>query len=193
MANLLPDKLEKAVVDVLFRDAHEVGWETLDARARSREYRRWLSEPVVGGVLTKFMNVDEARGWIKDGPMKEYPRALSGIGKHARSVVEFRAGPQELVQKALGSSWQIEIDSQKIKPLRARATNGEETVVFAWGPQRDFKHLVWAALQAGTGADPTPWILCTVSSFVDSVPKNIVQRDRAIAKRCGLDVRHLTI
>jgi hypothetical protein len=189
----LPDEIEKRVVARLYQDADHLDWAHLSVTARSAQYAKWIQDPEVGDVLTKFMTPEQARVWIKDGPMKEWARAVNGIGKYAPLVARPSATPAELIHKALGTDWQPRDDTQRIKPLRINATHGEDEVTFAWGPEKDLKHLVWAALQAGANGDPVPWVLCVTSTFTTPVPANVRQAHLRIAARCGLRITHVTV
>lgn len=189
----LPDEIEKRVVTRLFHDAHDLDWAHLSVTARSAQYAKWVQDADVGGLLARFMTLEQARVWIKDGPMKEWARAVSGIGKYAPLVSRPSATAAQLVKRALGADWSLRDDTQRIKPLRVNAVRGEEEVTFTWGPEKDFKHLVWAALQGGANGDPTPWVLCVTSTFTTAVPANIRQAQLRIAARCGLRVTHLTV
>ena len=97
----LPAELEQRVVTRLFQDADELDWAHLSATARSAQYAKWVQDAEVGGRLTQFMTSEQARVWIKDGPMKEWARAGSGIGKYAPLVPDAGATPAQLVHMAL--------------------------------------------------------------------------------------------
>lgn len=189
----LPADVERRVVTQLFADAERIGWAELPVTERSSQYARWVAEPQVGGLLTKFMSASQARVWIKDGPMKEWARARSGIGKHAALIPTGGRTPQQLVHSALGEDWQVDTDTLRIKPLRIRAHDETEEVTFTWGPARDLKHLLWAALQAGANGDTTPWVLCVVDSFTKPVPANVRQAQLRIANRCNVRLQHVTV
>jgi hypothetical protein len=188
----LPSDIETRVVAKLFADASSVGWGDLSVQERATQYGKWVADPEIGGLLTKFMTPERARVWIKDGPMKEWARAMSGVGKYAPMVAQPAGNPESLVSKALGSEWKVVDDSLRIKPLRVLAANNGTTVTFTWGPERDFKHLVWAALQAGANGDASEWVLCIVATFTKPVPANVAQAQQRIAQRCQLRLVHVS-
>src|SRR5689334_15467206 len=97
----LPDEIERRIVSQLFQDADQMDWAHLSATARSAQYAKWVQDPEVGGRLTQFITPEQARVWIKDGPMKEWARAVSGIGKYAPLVPQPGATPTQLVNMAL--------------------------------------------------------------------------------------------
>lgn len=185
--------VEAQVVTRLFADADRLGWANLSVVERSAQYATWVADANVGGLLTEFMSASQARVWIKDGPMKELARARFGIGKYAPLMPGGAQRPEQLVRMALGDAWETDSDSLSIKPLRIRARQKDEEVMFAWGPERDLKHLLWAALQASANGDPTPWMLCLVDSFTKPVPANIRQFHLRIAERCRFQLVYITI
>lgn len=193
MGGLLPDKIELEIVTHLFADAERLKWTYMNATERSRQYREWLQDPRIGGTLSGFMASGEARVWIKDGPMKEFARAVHGQGKYAHLISGRAPSPELIVRKALGDEWQVVEGSQKIKPLRVTARKEEEEVVFTWGPVRDFKHLVWAALSALAEGDTRSWVLCLTASFVNPTPRNAQAHNLRLAEQCGLKVVHLSL
>ncbi len=189
----LPSEVEKRVVTQLFADAERLGWTDLSVVERSAQYAIWVADANVGGLLTDFMSASQARLWIKDGPMKEWSRARSGVGKYAELMTTGACTPEQLVHSGLGNHWKVDPDSLRIKPLRVRARHEDEEVVFAWGPERDLKHLVWAALRASANGDSTTWVLCVVDSFTKPVPANVRQAHLRIAVRCKYRLVHVTV
>ncbi|WP_434619751.1 hypothetical protein [Arthrobacter sp. A5] len=193
MAGLLPEKIELEVVTHLFADAERLKWTHMNLTERSRQYKEWLLDPRIGGTLCRFMASEEARVWIKDGPMKEFARAVHGQGKYGHLIARRAPSPEHIVRKALGDEWQVIPGSQKIKPLRVTAYGDDEEITFAWGPVRDYKHLVWAALSSLAGGETRSWVLCLTASFVNPTPRNVQAHNIRLAERCGLKVIHLSL
>jgi len=189
----LPAEVERRVVARLYATADRIGWADLSVVERSAQYGFWVADPDVGGLLTTFMPVSQARVWIKDGPMKEWARARSGVGKYAALIPDGGHTAAQLVHMALGKDWEVDPDSLRIKPLRVRARNAEDEVIFTWGPERHLKHQIWAALQAGANGDPSTWVLCVVDSFTKPVPANVRLAHRRIAQRCKVRLVHVTV
>jgi hypothetical protein len=190
--NIGPE-VESAVVARLFTDALAYGWDDLSPRKRSRHYEEWVADPQVGGILKRYMSESQARSWIKDGPMKEWARARAGTGRYSGVIPFDQNGPTRLVTMGLGSNWSVEPETLRVKPLRIDAFNGVERVTFAWGPQKDLKHLLWGAIQASADGGPLPWIVAIVDSFTKPVPANVRQRNLRIAERCKVPILHLTL
>lgn len=193
MAGILPEKVELEVVTNLFADAERMKWTYMSQPEHTRQYRKWLQDPKIGGLLNSFMLTEEARLWIKDGPMKEFARALHGQGKYSFLIKTPAPSSASILRQALGTQWNIFAESQRIKPLRITAYDDHEEVTFAWGPVRDFKHLLWAALSAASTGDSQRWVLCLTSSFVNPTPRDVQEQNLQIGRRCGLQIIHLSL
>jgi hypothetical protein len=180
-------------VERIYEDADRIGWSDLSSVKRSAQYKEWVSDPDVGGLLAAFMSPSQSRLWIKDGPMKEWARARAGVGKYAWMAPQSSQSPEVIVAMTLGSSWAVETESLRVKPLRVTVTGEQASVVLAWGPERDFKHLLWAALLAAANGDGREWVICVVDSFTKPTPSNVRSLQQRIADRCNLRMFHLTI
>ncbi len=189
----IPKEIERKVVAKLYADAQERDWVSMTPQEHSAQYAKWVHDPDVGGRLREYLNDADARVWIKDGPMKEYSRALSGIGKYADLVNDSQDVPAALVSKALGADWALDRDSIQTKPLRLVARRGEDEAVITWAEGRSLKHLVWAALNASAEGDTRPWTLCVIETFTKPIPTNEKQAHQRIAKRCALTLKHVSI
>src|SRR4051794_32064006 len=92
---VLPPEQLVGVVGALYADAEAMDWEHQSLAERTRQYARWTRDARVGGVLTRYMTAEAARSWIKDGPMKEYPRARRGAGRYAEFGHAMGTGPED--------------------------------------------------------------------------------------------------
>ncbi|MEK2488557.1 hypothetical protein WN990_03260 [Kitasatospora purpeofusca] len=192
----IPTDLEEEVVRLLYKRMADLNWIYLPDSERTRHYVAWTSGPEVGGRLLPFIGKPEKiRTWLKDRPMKEYVRATYGVGKWAPLVAKPSTPISELVIRALGPGWTVDLETLAIKPLcvTIRREDDEETERrFAWAPMRDFKHLAWAAIAAQAGGDALPWVICTVDSFVRRITLEQRMTNEGIAKRLGLISAHVT-
>ena len=189
-----PD-LKARVARAAYAAAETFDWTSMTDRERSDKYAKWLEDPEIGLPLREFMGPEEARVWLKDGPMKEYARARFGVGQWAQYLPErARIGADALVHKAIGPHWSVEPGSRQIKPLRVKLLAGDfEEVIFTWAVAKDFKHLVWAALKAHAGGDRLDWVLCAVGTENDPIPEDEKAFHRRVAERCGLRVVHVEV
>jgi hypothetical protein len=188
----IPREVELNVVAKLYADARERDWASMTPQQHSAQYAKWVEDPEVGGRLREYLNDTDTRVWIKDGPMKEWSRSLSGVGKYATLIEDSEDVPTKLVQKALGQEWTVDRESIQTKPLRLVARLGEEEAVITWAGSRDLKHLVWAALIASAEGDTRPWTLCVIETFTRPTPTNEKQAHQRLAKRCNLTVKHIS-
>jgi len=190
----IPKEVEARVVARLYADAERLDWVSLTPQQHSGQYAKWIDDIEVGGRLREYLSASEARVWIKDGPMKEWNRSVSGVGKYASLVGGAEDTPARLVVKALGDGWRADHESLRVKPLRVLARNEEnDEVVFTWAPASGVKHLVWAALTASAAGDSREWVLCVVGTFTKPIPANVKQAHQRLAKRCNLRLVHVSL
>lgn len=189
----IPKDVETKVVTALYADAKQLDWARLTPQQHSAQYTKWVNEPAVGGRLREYLSASDARVWIKDGPMKEWSRSLSGVGKYASLTDGAGDTPVRLARKALGEGWQVDNDTLRVKPLRVTARKDEDETVLTWAPVSSLKHLVWAALTASSEGDPRDWVLCVVETFTKPTPANEKQAHQRLAKRCGLRIVHVSL
>jgi hypothetical protein len=181
------------VVRKIYRDALELDWEHRSPREHTEQYQRWLADPRVGGVMAEWMAPDEQRVWIKDGPMKEFARALAGEGAYASFLSTHPRSPHEVVSRTMGAGWLPLEGSTDVKPLRCDANKAGETMRILWGPAKDFKHLLWAALEQWHAMPTRP---LRVAVF-DSVTKPLGDGERCrlgqIAERCRVPLSFIRL
>jgi hypothetical protein len=189
----IPKEVETKVVSRLYADAKKLDWASLTPQQHSAQYTKWVEDPEVGGRLREYLSDSDARVWIKDGPMKEWSRSLSGVGKYAALIEGADDIPAKLVRKALGEEWEVDLESLKTKPLRVTARKDEDETVLTWAQARDLKHLVWAALTASSEGDAREWVICVVGTFTRPTPANEKQAHQRLAKRCGLRLVHVSL
>jgi hypothetical protein len=189
----IPRELEMTLVKRLYADADKLGWVSMTPQKHTTQYDKWIEDPQIGGKLTEYLSASAARVWIKDGPMKEWSRAISGVGKYAGLIEGARDIQQRVVRKALGDGWEPAPDTQRVKPLRVTARNGEDEAVVTWAPANGLKHTVWAALSASAEGDARDWVVCVTETFTKPTPANEKQAHTRLAKRCGLRLVHITL
>jgi hypothetical protein len=187
---LLPAGQKAEVIAAIYADADRQGWRTLSLKDRSRIYSSWVDDPRIGQVLTQYMTPEQARAWIKDGPMKEYGRALRGAGRYASFGRQGGTGPQDVVRHALGVDASVIESSLGTKPLHCLAQVGDAQIYVAWGEGSNFRNLVWAALTASVDGGVPAHVVILEPPGVTTLNDEI-RRQRAIAERCGLRVYHM--
>ena len=190
--SLIEEELRRQVIAEIYRRADDLDWDGLSPSDRSTWYVRWLDDPAIGGVLDVHMPRDRARIWIKDVPMKHYARARSGIGPYADLVISRLPDAGQLAQLAFGADWVPLEGTVKDKPNRCTVSDDDGLAQMLWGPPRAFQSLVWASLNAVVDEQPTP-VMVVVTRQGERLTDGQIGRHRSIARRIGVEVRHLTV
>lgn len=187
---LLPPRVHESVVRAIYADADRLGWQTLPHAGRTETFNRWIADERVGGTLTRFMTPEQARSWIKDGPMKEYGRALRGAGRFAEYGRHGGTGPVDVVRHALGPDAVVVTGSLGSKPLHCIGEVNGASAYIAWDHDRNFKNLLWAGLRASAlrGLDAH---LVVLEPPGTASPSELVKEQRKLAERCGLSVHRM--
>jgi len=187
----VPKEVRDEVVRTLYRQVETLDWEFLSARQKSHQYARWIEDPGIGGRLTAFQSIEDARVWLKDGPMKEYARALEGVGSFAEFTTKRLSGPDELVRRALGDAWSIVPTTQGDKPLHCMVTDGMTMRYICWGKPGTFRDLLWAAINIAIElSSHRPMIVVSLRDG-QNVNGEVRRRHEQLAEHCGVDVRHI--
>jgi hypothetical protein len=188
---LVPEVQLASVVTALYQDAHAKNWSHLPPRDRSQAYSAWVEDARVGAILTKYMTPEAARAWIKDGPMKEYARALRGMGRYAKFGNSGGTTIPDIIRAALGDGWTLVEGTTGIKPFHAQAVDQNGALAYlAWDEARNFKNLVWAALRASVELGVAGHVIVTEPPGT-ATARDVADGHAAIAKRCGLDLHYV--
>ncbi|PZG19810.1 hypothetical protein C1I95_10885 [Micromonospora craterilacus] len=140
----LPPQVRTEVLMEIVGQMDAARWEELSAPAATDMYNRFVKDPKIGGRLAPFMTAHQIRVWIKDGPAKEYRRALEGIGTIATFTKRTYPGPASVVRLALGDQWSPRPNTIEIKPMRCFAdgpTGASKFII--WGPLTALQSLIW--------------------------------------------------
>lgn len=185
----IPTEVREAVIKRLYADAERIDWENLSVAEKTKQYANWLEDEEVGGELLRFKPSEPGvRVWMKDGPMKEYSRAILGVGPNARYVDHPRCTPESVVFATLGAGWAVVPGSVEVKPARCWASGPEGKRIVIWGNREDFKYFVFAALELLVSG-----VEAASVAIVEAVanPTATAERERMgqIAERCGVDLR----
>lgn len=142
-----PQAIREAALIKLYAEFDLLQWEQLATADKSDAYERFLNDPDVGGTLGTYMDPGSIRVWIKDGPAKEYVRALEGVGPYATYTGRAFPDPRNVIRKVLGDSWLLKAGSLAEKPMRCEAdsVDGQRRFLI-WGTFAALKDLVWHAL-----------------------------------------------
>jgi hypothetical protein len=187
----VPQEQIDGVVKALYADADRLGWDHLSPQQRTVQYDQWVTDPAIGGVLTTCMSIENARSWIKDGPMKEYGRARQGTGRYANFGSAEGPAAGQIAAHALGTGAVVVGGSVGVKPFHcvASAGDGGSTYV-AWGKAKNFRYLVWACLvylADNPGAAASVVIMETMAVPTTAADK---MQHAAIAGRCSIGLKY---
>jgi hypothetical protein len=188
----VPAEQVEAIVKALYADADSLDWEHLPPGRRTVHYDKWVSASEIGAVLNLYMSSENARSWIKDGPMKEYGRARQGAGRYAKLGSAQGTTPEQIANHALGATASIAEGSMGVKPFHCVATtslNSARTYV-AWGAAKNIRYLVWACLNYladNPDHDATVVITETMANPTTTAEKT---RHSRIAAQCSLGLRY---
>ncbi len=188
---LIPETQLAAVVTAIYSDAHVRNWMHLSLAERSRAYSEWVDDDRIGGVLKMYMTPEATRAWIKDGPMKEYSRALRGAGRYARFGRTGGTSVEDILLAALGEGWTMVENTAGIKPFHAEVVNASGEVAYvAWDGAHNFKNLVWAALRTSVERGLVGHVVVTETQG-RTTPRELADMQRDIVQRCGLTLHYV--
>ncbi|GAA4094646.1 hypothetical protein [Actinomadura miaoliensis] len=186
----LPEAIRDEVITELYRQADELDWELLTQTEKKLQYRKWIEDPRVGGVLRPFFDDHRMGTWIKDTPMKEYARAQEGLGSMAKYARSRFPGPENLIERTLGAAWSVVEGSVGEKPTHCLAERSGVQRYVCWGRPKTFRDLTWAAINKAVTMPTKPLIIVTLQDgIVASEAEKRLQV--AIAEHCGIEIRYL--
>ncbi|WP_020519357.1 hypothetical protein [Catelliglobosispora koreensis] len=184
----VPLSVRDEVVKLLYADADRLEWERLPDHRKAEQYQRWADDTNIGRRLGDYTS--DVHGWIKEIPLKEYSRALEGLGRFAKFTARGYTPAEEFLPRLLGGSWSIVAGSVGDRPTHCMATNGSGLRYVCWGKPKFFKDLLWAALNEGLDNRTTPLIIVCLRSDADIEPA-MRRRHEIFGTRCGIGVTHL--
>lgn len=190
------EDIEMEITRRIYAQMVAMDWTHTPDTDHTKAYRTWTDDPQVGGRLRPFLETDDSiRVWLKNGPIKEYPRAIYGVGKYAKCVISPATPVQSLIANALGSGWVVDLETLKVKPLMVnihRAERESEEQRFAWGPAKDFKHLIWSAIRDEAKGDALPRVLCVIETFANPTSPAEKAFHMHVGQRLGIAIKHVT-
>lgn len=188
---LLPVAIRAEVVTALYADANRLGWATLGPQDKTAAFNRWVDDSAIGARLASFMTPEQCRLWIKDGPMKEYARAMRGLGRFAEFGRQGGTGSVDILAHVFGARAEVQGGGIGTKPPHCRATVDDGSRAYVtWGDASSFKHLLWAALRASVEEDIVGHIV-VLEPPGRVTPTATARSHRAITSRCGLGLHYL--
>jgi hypothetical protein len=186
-----PQEQLDSVIRAIYADADRLGWRHMPLQQKTAQYDQWVSDPDVGGVLTDYMSSENARSWIKDGPMKEYARARQGAGRYAQFGSTQGPTAEQVAAHAFGGEAVVVGGSVGVKPFHCVATNSNGASVYvAWGESKNFRYLVWACLGYLAEKNSARASIVVVDTMAEPATAAEKTRHAAIASRCSIDLKY---
>lgn len=189
----VPRDQVESVVKGLYAAADRIDWEHLSASARTAQYDEWVSAPDIGGVLTGYMTSENARSWIKDGPMKEYARARLGAGRYARFGSTNGPTAGQLVAHVLGEEAELVETSAGVKPFHCLGVMSGSATYITWGTAQNLRHLVWACINHLASHPTHEGCVVILESLEHPTTQAAKTRHGRIAERCSITFKYLRL
>lgn len=191
MAELtIPKEIRDSVIRELYRQVGSLDWEGVSSRERTAYYTRWVEDEAIGGELADYYTAEGMRVWLKDGPLKEYARALENFGPYAAYATKRLSPADEFIVELLGDEWKIKAGSIGEKPMHCTITDQTRERYVCWGRPRTFRDLLWAAVNRAVITPSKPLIVVYVTDDAE-VEERQKRQHEMIAKHCSLDLAYV--
>ncbi|GAA4411484.1 hypothetical protein GCM10023148_04100 [Actinokineospora soli] len=185
----VPQEIKDSVVGELYRRLDKLDWDEVPAREKTAYYTDWVDDPAIGGELADYYTAEGMRVWLKDGPLKEYARALEGFGSYARYATRRLTPPDDFIPRMLGSSWALVPNSVGEKPMHCLVQAGERRRYVCWAKSRNFRDLVWAAVNKAITSSERPLMVVYTKSGSEVTQRTRRLHER-LAEHCALDLAY---
>ncbi|EYR65311.1 hypothetical protein N866_00125 [Actinotalea ferrariae CF5-4] len=186
----VPALVRREVIQRLYAHMDRLRWEEITHREKSDAYERFVNDPEIGGRLTRYIGSDKIRVWIKDGPAKEYGRALEGVGSYASYSTRMYPSPQRFVAQVLGPEWRVRDGSVDDKPMRCWAEADHDSARYViWGPLTGLKDLVWQAVLHRTDHWDSEPVICVTSRGMTPLPASVRKEAETMCRIVGAEMR----
>ncbi|OXM58960.1 hypothetical protein CFP71_00305 [Amycolatopsis thailandensis] len=186
----LPKATREAVIRELYRQVGSLDWEDISTRERTAYYTQWVEDELIGGELADYYTAEGMRVWLKDGPLKEYARALENFGSYAEYATKRLSPADEFITEILGDAWEIKPNSIREKPMHCLVTDGKHERYVCWGRARTFRDLLWAAVNKAVTTPSKPLMVVYVTDDT-TIQERQKRQHELIAKHCSLDLAYV--
>jgi hypothetical protein len=186
----VPPEIRDAVLHELYRQVGSLDWDAISGRQKTGYYAQWVEDPAIGGELADYYTADGMRVWLKDGPLKEYARALEGFGPYAKYTTKRLAPPDEFIPSVLGDEWTVVSGSIGEKPMHCSVTDGARERYVCWGNPRTFRDLLWAAVNNAVRASTRPLVVVSLNEEQSITPSQRRLHEQ-ITEHCALDLAYV--
>lgn len=192
----IPKEIRDEVNLEIYRQVDELDWDGMTDRDRSQKYMEWIDDSRIGLKLARFIERDRIRVWIKDGAIKELPRARFGIGSYSRFAQRQYPGPGRIAQLAFGPEWSA-VSAVEVKPNRCVIEGPDGRNLMIWGEASKLADLVWRGIisnvdrqQQGNPPEPVIVVATPQGTRLSDGDK---LRHRLLAREAGITLHHITL
>jgi hypothetical protein len=130
----VPDNVRQQLRDKLWMTADQSDWLSLSTTAKSKFYEAWTRDPLIGGLLARYIPLGDVRVYIKDTLLKDF--------------VQNRLADDSKPYKALGIASAITVAKNYVKPHGRRFADGR---VICWGRAAAWKAILMAVYERAYG------------------------------------------
>jgi len=136
----IPQEILLKLRELVWARADELGWVGLTDGMRSLHYASWAKDPAIEGILSRFLDAQSIRVYLKDTVMKPYCKEQQ---KDASPIFQ-----------ALMIDPSSPIVSTFTKPHGCRLGDGR---VLCWGAARDWKNVLIAVYERSRSGNGRPF------------------------------------
>lgn len=136
----IPEETRQMVYERVWSKADSIGWNGLTITEKTEQYRNWAVSDEVGGVLSKYMDVERVHPYIKDSIIKAYSKSTSLSVDKALNLAGIQNDNHTVVEKF-------------IKPFGVRLSGND---IILWGRAVDWKIVLLAMFEKTYGNDYIP-------------------------------------
>ena len=136
----IPEEFRTIVYERVWAEADRIGWNRLTITEKTEQYRNWALSDEVGGVLSKYMDVERVHPYIKDSIIKAYSRNTSLSADKALNLAGIKNSDGNIVEEF-------------IKPFGVRLSNRN---IILWGRAVDWKIVLLAMFERTHANGCTP-------------------------------------
>nr|CTQ89716.1 hypothetical protein [Kibdelosporangium sp. MJ126-NF4] len=166
-------------------------WDSFRDPQKTEQYSLWVDDPAIGGELADYLTAEGIRVWLKDGPMKEYTRALEGVGSYAEYAMKRFPDIEDTVRETLGPQWRTVPRTRGEKPMHVDIADGSVQRYVCWGYPRTFRDLLWAAVGKAIYSTVRPLVLVSLREGQSLSDEEQQFQDR-VTEHCGIDLIRVT-
>jgi len=131
----IPEEIKKMVYERVWSEADRIGWKGLTITEKTEQYRNWAISDAIGGVLSRYMDVERVHPYIKDSIIQKYSKSISLSVDRALNL----AGVQ---------SDSYAIAEEFIKPFGVRLSDNR---IVLWGRAVDWKIVLLSMFERTCG------------------------------------------